>query len=141
MKKISLIVLMILVNSFAGSANPNGILGVWMTQIKDAKVEIYKKVDKFHGRVVWMAEPKDEEGRPKVDEKNPNAKLKTRPILQMDILSGFVYSEGEWTGGTIYDPKEGETYSCKLWLESGNLKVRGYLGWLFDTKTWTKAKA
>ena len=88
-----------------------------------------------------MAEPKDEEGRPKVDEKNPNAKLKTRPILQMDILSGFVYSDGEWTGGTIYDPKDGETYECKLWLENGNLMVRGYLGWLFDTKTWTKAKA
>ncbi|MCC7453228.1 MAG: DUF2147 domain-containing protein [Crocinitomix sp.] len=140
MKKMGLIVLM-MVCSLVGSANPDGILGVWMTQIKDAKVEIYKKVDKFHGRVIWMAEPKDEEGRPKVDEKNPNAKLKTRPILQIDILSGFVYSDGEWTGGTIYDPKEGETYSCKLWLENGNLMVRGYLGWLFDTKTWTRAKA
>jgi uncharacterized protein (DUF2147 family) len=138
MKKMSLIALLLMVCSFASYANPNGILGIWLTQIKDAKVEIYKKEDKFHGRVVWLAEPKDEEGRAKVDEKNPNPKLKTRPILKIDILSGFTYSDGEWTGGTIYDPKEGETYSCKLWLESGNLMVRGYLGWLFDTKTWTK---
>lgn len=140
MKKIGLIALM-MVCSLVGSANPDGILGVWLTQIKDAKVEIYKKVDKFHGRVIWMAEPKDEEGQPKVDEKNPNAKLKTRPIFQIDILCGFVYLDEEWTGGTIYDLNDGETYSCDLWLENGNLKVRSFRGWKFDTTTWTKANA
>lgn len=115
------------------------ILGVWLTQIEDAKVEIYKKENKYFGRVVWIAEPLDENGKPVVDKENPDPKRKNRPILKMDILTGFTFSGGEWTGGNIYDPKDGATYSCKLWLEGGTLKVRGYLGWLYDTKTWTKS--
>ncbi len=141
MKNSCVLFFLMIGGSVVTFANPNAIVGIWFTQIQDAQVEIYKKEDKFHGRVVWLAEPKDEEGRPKVDEKNPNAKLRSRPIFQIDILSGFVYSDGEWTGGTIYDPKEGETYSCNLWLENGNLKVRSFRGWLFDTKTWARANA
>lgn len=114
------------------------ILGVWLTQIKDANIEIYKKENKYYGRVIWIAEPLDENGKPVVDIENPNPKLQNRPILKMDILIGFSYEDGEWVGGKIYDPKDGETYNCKLWIENGTLKVRGYLGWLFDTKTWTR---
>ena len=139
MRKLYFIFLFVLGNSFASFANPSAILGIWLTQIKDAKIEIYQRDMKFFGRVVWLAEPKDEEGRPKVDENNPNAKLRTRPVLNMDILTGFSYDDGEWTGGIIYDPKDGASYECKLWLDQGNLMVRDYLGWLYDTKTWTKA--
>ena len=116
------------------------VLGTWLTEIEDAKVEIYQKQGKFYGRVVWIAEPNDEDGKPKIDEHNPNQKLNKRPIMGIDILSGFTYDDGEWSEGFIYDPKEGKTYDCKFWIEDGKLKVRGYLGWLFDTKTWTKAK-
>lgn len=136
---MSAVLLLIIGCACTSYANSNGILGIWLTQIKDAKIEIYQKASKYHGRVVWLAEPTDAAGRPKVDENNPNQNLKTRPLLKIDILNGFVYDDGEWTGGTIYDPKDGETYSCKLWLDQGNLMVRGYLGWLFDTKTWTRA--
>jgi uncharacterized protein (DUF2147 family) len=139
MRKISAILLLTICFASKSSANSNAILGIWLTQIKDAKIEIYQKAAKYYGRVVWLAEPKDDAGRPKVDENNPNEKLKTRPLMNIDILSGFVFDDGEWAGGTIYDPKDGETYECKLWLDQGNLMVRGYLGWLFDTKTWTRA--
>lgn len=118
----------------------NDILGVWLTEVKDAKIEIYKKSEKFYGSVVWISEPNDDNGKPVVDKENPNEKLKTRPILNMDILTGFVYdNDGEWDG-KIYDPKEGKTYTCKLWIVGNTLKVRGYLGWLYDTKTWTRVK-
>ncbi len=116
------------------------VLGTWLTEIEDAKVEIYQKQGKFYGRVVWIAEPNDEDGNPKIDENNPNEKLNKRPIMGIDILTDFTYDDGEWSGGFIYDPKDGEVYECKFWLEDGDLKVRGYLGWLFDTKTWTKVK-
>lgn len=140
MKKQLLLLLFSFLPLFHFAAtNAEAILGTWFTEIKDAKVEIYKKGTKFHGRVVWIAEPNDDQGKPIVDKENPNANLKNRPILHMDILTNFVYdNDGEWDG-SIYDPKDGKTYTCKLWVEGTTLKVRGYLGWLFDTKTWTKA--
>ncbi len=139
MRRLSGILFLITGFALTSYSNSNAVLGIWLTQIKDAKIEIYQKQTQYYGRVVWLAEPKDDEGNPKVDKNNPNTKLKTRPVLNMDILSGFIYDDGEWTGGTIYDPKDGATYECKLWIEEGNLMVRGYLGWLFDTKIWTRA--
>lgn len=115
------------------------VLGTWLTEIKDAKVEIYQKQGKFYGRVVWVAEPNDDDGNPKIDKYNPNEKLNKRPVMGIDILLELTYDDGEWSGGFIYDPKDGKTYECKIWIEDETLKVRGYLGWLFDTKTWTKA--
>lgn len=141
MFKYTLILAFSLLPTFGScQAGSTAILGTWLTQIGDAKVEIYQKQGKFYGRVVWMAEPNHDEGNPKVDEHNPNQKLNTRPILGIDILTSFTYDDDEWSGGYIYDPKDGKTYECKLWIEGGNLKVRGYMGWLFDTKTWTKVK-
>ena len=138
-KQIALLIFFLLPLSNFAATNAEAILGTWLTEIKDAKVEIYKKGSTFHGRVVWISEPNDDNGKPVLDKENPNANLKTRPILRMDILTGFVYdNDGEWDG-KIYDPKDGKSYTCKLWVEGSTLKVRGYLGWLFDTKTWTKA--
>ncbi|MFT5820733.1 MAG: hypothetical protein ACI8ZM_001980 [Crocinitomix sp.] len=139
-KNTLLIALMLLSFIGIGQAGSTAVLGQWLTEIADAKIEIYQKQGKFHGRVVWIAEPNDEDGKPKIDEHNPDQKLAKRPIMGIDILHGFTYDDGEWSGGFIYDPKKGETYECKLWIEDGTLKVRGYLGWLFDTKTWTKVK-
>lgn len=121
------------------SLSADAIIGVWLTQMRDVKIEIYHKADQYFGRVVWLEVPNDDEGVPLVDEKNPNPVLKNGPIFDMDILLGFVYdNDGEWDG-KIYDPKVGKTYVCKLRISGLNLKVRGYMGWLFDTKTWTKA--
>lgn len=140
LKNTLLVAVMLLSFIGIGQAGSTAVLGTWLTEIEDAQVEIYKVQGKFHGRVVWIAEPNDEDGKPKIDKHNPDQKLAKRPIMGIDILHGFTYDDGEWSGGFIYDPKDGETYDCKLWIADGTLKVRGYLGWLFDTKTWTKVK-
>lgn len=139
MKNIRLLFFLMIGCSGGTYANPDAIVGIWLTQIQDVKVEIYALETKYFGRVIWLAEPNDEAGNPKLDEKNPDNGLKTRTIMQMVFLNNFVFKDNKWIGGTIYDPKVGEVYSCKLWLEHGNLMVRGYMGWLYDTKTWTKA--
>jgi len=49
--------------------------------------------------------------------------------------------DGEWSGGTIYDPNNGKTYSCKLKLTGPDtLKVRGYIGisLIGRSETWKR---
>ncbi|MDX1350390.1 MAG: DUF2147 domain-containing protein [Putridiphycobacter sp.] len=127
------------VSSFCfGGQNQEAILGVWLTQLKDAKIQIYKKNNYYYGKVVWMKCPKDEAGRPIIDSKNPNKAMSNRTIMGIDIITKMTFKNNVWSGGEIYDPKSGDSYACKMWLENGQLKVRGYLGWLYDTKTWTR---
>ena len=90
-------------------AQADQILGIWLTAEGNSQVEITKAPNgQFVGRIVWMEEPLDEQGRPKVDKDNPNASLRTRPLQNLMILQGFTFNANrrEWSGGTIYDPKE-----------------------------------
>jgi uncharacterized protein (DUF2147 family) len=87
--------------------------------------------------------PKDEKGQAKLDVKNPEANLKTRPILGLEMLKDFVYDDGKWVDGKIYDPKTGKTYSCNMNIKAnGDLNVRGYIGisLIGRSDTWKRAK-
>ena len=61
----------------------------------------------------------------------------------MEIVRDMVRDgkELEWEDGTICDPKNGKVYDCEMWFEDGNmneLKVRGYIYFLFRTQTWIR---
>jgi uncharacterized protein (DUF2147 family) len=134
---------MLLLASTSLLAQKDKIEGRWFNAEGDAKVEIYKGTDnKFYGKIVWLKDP-DRDGKPKTDINNPKEALRNRPIIGLAILKGFV-KDGEKTygDGTIYDPKSGKTYSCKMtWQNSNTLSIRGYVGvsMLGKTTTWTRA--
>ena len=138
------ILLFILAASFQGfSQNKDQILGKWVNSTSEANIEITKRSDKYFGKIVWLKEPKDEKGNTKTDVKNPVASLRSRTIVGLEILKDFTYDDGEWTGGKIYDPKSGKTYSCNITLnDAGNLNIRGYIGvsFLGRTDVWKKVK-
>lgn len=115
----------------------------WLNEEGTAKIQIYKARDgKFYGKIVWLKVP-DRNGGPKVDEKNPDPKKRNQPILGLLILKAFV-KDGDkgYSDGTIYDPKNGKTYSCKMTREGNVLEVRGYVGisLLGRTTTWTASE-
>ncbi|MBS4060820.1 MAG: DUF2147 domain-containing protein [Bacteroidetes bacterium] len=121
------------------------VLGVWLNQDKDAHVEMFKRDGKIYGKIVWIKEPIDPDtGKPKTDKHNPDDKLKSRPTLGLEILKGFTFDgKKEWSGGEIYDPKSGKTYSSYMVFESKDvLKIRGYVGisLLGRTTSWTRVK-
>lgn len=121
----------------------NDIVGFWLNQDADAKVEIYKSGDKYYGKIVWLKTPIDPvTKKEKLDSKNPDNSLKQRPILNLEILKHFVFDgDNEWNDGAIYDPKSGKTYSCLIKFEEANkLKIRGYIGVSLIGKTtyWTR---
>lgn len=131
-----------------GSAQTTGheIIGTWWNQEKEALIEIYQNGVAYSGKIVWLKEPNDPAtGKPKLDKHNPDPELQSRPLLGSDLLHDITFDRGEkeWSGGTIYDGREGKRYKCYLALSlDGTLKVRGYLGasWmgLGKTNTWTR---
>lgn len=122
----------------------NRIVGTWLTQYGDSKVTISKdSKGQFNGEITWLKEP-NRNGKPKVDDKNPDVSLQSRPTLGLRILTGFNYEKDdkEWVDGKIYDPKEGKTYKCLMWFEDNpnELHVKGYIGFSLIGKqvVWTK---
>lgn len=108
----------------------DAILGVWETGSGKARVKIDKVGDKFYGKIVWLREPLNEEGKPKVDKNNPDENLRSVPILGYKLIKDFSYKgEKTWEDGTIYDPENGSTYSCTIKMTDENtLDVRGFIG-------------
>lgn len=99
------------------------IIGEYWTPKKNGKIAIYKKGNLYSGKLTWVEKNRR-------DEKNPNAALRNRELIGMEFLTGFKYDAGdkEWIDGKIYDAESGKTYSCKMWINGNNLKVRGYIG-------------
>lgn len=133
----------------AWAASADDILGVWNNQEKSARIEIFKCAVNYCGRIISLTEPtypagstEGVPGSPKVDNNNPDPALRKAPIVGLQILSGFSYeNDATWKNGTIYDPKNGKTYSAKMTLTSpGELNVRGYIGisLIGRTTVWTR---
>lgn len=105
----------------ANAKSSSEIVGLYWSPQKDAKIEIYLKDKRYFGKFVWLANPKK-------DVKNPVKSLQGRDVMGLELLTGFSYDDGVYTGGEIYDPESGKTYSCKMSLEGNKLKIRGYIG-------------
>lgn len=108
----------------------DAILGVWESGSGKARVKIDKAGEKFTGRIVWLREPNNDEGKPKTDKNNPDEKLRSTPLLGYRMLRDFQYKgDKTWEEGTIYDPENGSTYSCTIKMTDENtLDVRGFIG-------------
>lgn len=132
------------------TSGADAITDRWETEDGKAHVEVSRRGEEYRGEIVWLGEPlypaDDPEGmggQPRIDRENPDPALRERPILGLKILDGLEYDgDGEWTGGTIYDPENGKTYKCKAHLSDGGrtLHLRGYIGFslLGRTTEWTR---
>lgn len=109
----------------------DSILGVWFNGDKTSKIEISRTTTgNYAGRVVWLKDPNNDKGKPKVDHKNPNAEIRAHPLMGLVVVTGLEYKgKGSYGDGKIYDPKFAKTYSSKGDLESNDiLKLRDYIG-------------
>lgn len=146
MKRTSLfLILSILMIPFANTStqvNTDDILGIWQTGSGKARVQIKKAGTKYYGQIVWLKTPLNNEGKPKLDVNNPDITKRQHPLIGLHMLLGFEYIGGnKWENGTIYDPENGKTYSCKAELINENsLNIRGYIGFslIGRTDTWTR---
>ncbi|WP_074487509.1 DUF2147 domain-containing protein [Mucilaginibacter polytrichastri] len=144
MKRLTLSMGMLLFFVLSASAqNADAIIGKWINPSGEGQIEIYKKGNKFFGKLAWIKFPNDAGGKPKTDIKNPDEALRSRPELGLELLKDFTFDgEDVYENGTIYDPKSGKTYSCKMTLKGKKLKIRGYVGisLLGRTEEWTRVE-
>lgn len=126
----------------AGGPTADGISGVWLTGDQDGHVKIERCDDAFCGTLVWV-KPKPDVKVP-LDDKNPDPALRSRKLEGVEILQGLTYKgKDRWGGGTIYDPKTGNTYHVRITMVDGDtLKLRGYIGipLLGRTEEWHRVK-
>ena len=112
-------------------------LGVWKTVddvTGEAKsyVEIYEKNGKLFGKITKIL----------IDEDDAlciecSGDKKDQLVLGMVIIEDMELDDDRWEGGEILDPETGKTYDCELWIEEGNLKVKGIHWTGFSrTQTW-----
>jgi uncharacterized protein (DUF2147 family) len=115
------------------------IEGEWIPQGGGSKVHISacpNNSAQMCGVVSWLPPEKAKD----LDKRNPNAALRSRPILGVSTISGFKQAApGKWTGGKLYDPASGKTYKGKLTANrDGTLKVEGCVLMICQTQTWKR---
>ena len=127
-------------------AQADKIEGTWYNDDKTSTIEIKKGSNgTYAGKITWLDEP-NENGKPKVDDDNPDPKLQNRPIMGLTIVKNFKYNSKKkrWNEGSIYDPKNGKTYDCFAWFDDGvynSLYIKGYVAGIkaLGRKTnWTR---
>ena len=126
MKNLKVILIIsFLVISFSSKINSNTfsdeaekIVGIWFTDDKTSKIQIYKDETQYFGKIIWMSSKASKE------------ELKVKPKVGYQIFRKFTF-EGKnvWSGGQVSDPRSGMTVSGKMTLKDENtLNVRGYVG-------------
>jgi uncharacterized protein (DUF2147 family) len=134
--RIALAALALLAAGPLAAADP--VAGSWVTASRDGVVQIGACGASLCGRIArFLVVPP--QGADQRDVHNPDARLRSRKLLGLPILTGFREDGGVWRG-TIYDPKAGKSYRSVIRrLDAKRLEVKGCIGPFCQTQVWTKA--
>lgn len=133
---------LLVVGGWAYGQKADDIVGIWWNEEKDGRVEVFKKGDKYYGKIEFIKKNENPDGSsPKKDLNNPDEKLRDRVLMGTVILKDLEWDGEEWEDGEIYDSKSGNTYSCFARLQKdGTLYFKGYIGFSFIGRStiWTR---
>ena len=125
------------------SSAASDVIGIWQTVEGKSHVEISSCGDnKYCGKIIWLKEPNNEQGAPKLDANNQEENLRARPILGLDLLKDLEkVADNEWDDGTIYNPEDGHIYSSEMTLsDPDTLEVSGCVLFICEAQSWTRLK-
>lgn len=127
------------------------ITGCWISEAGTSVIELRDLDGTVEGRVVGMEEPlylpeedQGTPGAPRKDLSNPETELRARLLAGLAIVNALEPEGRRWTGGSVYDPESGNTYSARAELgDDGTLRLRGYVGspMFGRTTRWTPVSA
>ena len=128
--------------TLSSAYSQDAIFGKWKT-IDDGTgeeksiVEIFERDGAAYGRIIELLNPEPDDPDPVCDKCTDHRKDKR--ITGMEIITDLKKDGSEWAKGEILDPENGKVYKCKIWVDQGVLKVRGYIAFLYRTQTWLPA--
>ncbi|MGE0624261.1 MAG: DUF2147 domain-containing protein [Pseudomonadales bacterium] len=116
-----------------GADPREAVYGIWASS--GTMIEVTPGADGgLSARIIALKHPNWREkdragavGEPKTDLHNPDERLRTRPLLGLEILSNYTYQRGRWHG-RLYLPTSGNTWTSTARVRNGNLLIRGFLG-------------
>lgn len=141
----SLLAFLAPIDAYAAPIPPEGI---WYTKDNESIIKVHackEDTQDFCGTLVWLKEPKESDGSPKLDKLNKDPAKKGQPMIGMDILLDMKADEDHWTG-KAYNPDDGKIYDITFHVktesaENDSADLRGcVLGFLCQTETFTRAK-
>ena len=115
-----------------------GVLGDWQSP-DGSVIAIAPCGESVCARLVAV----DPKAPGRFDAENPDPALRSRRLCGLEIGREFhLVDPDHATGGKLYDPKSGKTYSGSMSAEGDKLSLRGYVGLkIFGrSEVWTRVK-
>ncbi len=120
----------------ACATEADDILGDWVSAGGHSRIKIFKRDAAYFGRIERIkhthfrpGEVPGRDGQVRTDLHNPDAALRERSLVGIELMRDFVFDGKRWVKGRIYDPQSGRLYQCVASLTpEGQLSVRGYVG-------------
>jgi uncharacterized protein (DUF2147 family) len=113
--------------------------GTWLTVDRDSRIKLTRCGANLCGNVIWLSEPNNDDGSPKRDIYNPDASLRGRPVMGIQILQDLAPDGDHWVG-KIYNPENGKTYQATFRMISAKrAELEGCAAVIFcEKQIWTK---
>jgi uncharacterized protein (DUF2147 family) len=129
------------------AASPPLEVGVWINHTGKGAVEIRPcgtsgaSANRLCGFIVWLKEPNKKNGQPLTDGYNPDPAKRTRTICGLPVLGSLQRVSEGWDNGWVYDPEQGAQFDAAIVAGREQLRLTGYKGVKFFSKTFTWRRA
>ncbi len=121
--------------------------GIWYDKDQSAIIKMHscaQLTSAFCGTIVWLKDPTEADGSPKLDTLNKDPARKGKPILGSEIFTKMVEDSDHWKG-KVYNADDGKTYDVTFTVKTENspndvADIRGcLLGFLCRTEQFKRA--
>ena len=135
--------------ALTGAARAEGIVpeGIWYDKDKSAIIKMHscsEPSSAYCGTIVWLKDPNEPDGSPKVDNLNKDPAKKNKPMIGLEIFTKMVADDDHWKG-KVYNAEDGKTYDVTFTVKTDKepndvADVRGcLLGFLCRTEQFSRA--
>ncbi|MCB1549456.1 MAG: DUF2147 domain-containing protein [Hyphomicrobiaceae bacterium] len=102
------------------AASGNDIMGKWQSEENKSVLEMYPCGDGLCAKIISIADGQ------KTDDKNPDPKLRSRPIVGLVIMQGAKRTGPNGWSGRMYNRADGGTFAGTLTvIDMQTLKLQG----------------
>lgn len=124
----------------AGPASAADIQGIWLSPSRGAHIQIAHCGEQICGKLVSASRPASNPNFLDIHNKDPG--LRSRSVIGSMLLEGFTGGPTKWTGGHVYNPGDGNTYSGAITqIDDDHLKLEGCALWvLCKTQVWSRVQ-